>query len=99
MSGMKKRIVALAAMAAVLLVLTCAVLYETVEADHDCTGADCSVCHPIAVCQGALRDLSLAAVAVAWAAAAADALCGAVPPGGRPIGTATLVTLKVKLTD
>lgn len=99
MSGMKKRFVALAAMAAVLLVLACAVLYETVEADHDCTGADCSVCHQIAVCQGTLRDLSLAVGVAAWAAAAACALGGAVPPDGTPIGTATLVSLKVKLTD
>ena len=87
----------LAAVLAVVMLSSAA--YIAVEADHDCSGEDCAICHQIDACLNSLRELSLAGVAAAVTAAFTYTLCKAVLLCAETIGTLTLVSLKVKLSD
>ena len=53
-------------------VMLSSVAYIAAEAGHDCTGADCAICHQINVCENLLKSIGLAGSA---AAAAAALLC------------------------
>ncbi len=87
-------------LAAVLtVVMLSSAVYIAVEADHDCSGEDCAICHQIDACLNSLRELSLAGVAAAITAAFTYTLCKAVLPCTEMIGTLTLVSLKVKLSN
>ena len=70
-----------------------------VEADHDCSGEDCAICHQIGVCENLLKTLGLAGAAAAVTAALTYALCRAILPCAERLGTGTLVSLKVKLSN
>lgn len=87
-------------LAAVLVfVMLSSVAYIVAEADHDCTGADCTVCHQIGVCQNLLKSIGLAGIAAAAAGAIFYMLCRVIPPCAQLAHTVTLVSLKVKLSD
>lgn len=53
----RQRAVACIVCAAYLLVTLCSVLFIAKEADHDCAGADCSVCARIAEAANELEKL------------------------------------------
>jgi len=60
-------------------VMLSSVAYIAAEAGHDCTGADCAICHQIHVCENLLKSIGLAGFA-----AAADIFCaGSFPPARR----------------
>ena len=87
-------------LAAVLtVVMLSSAVYIAVEADHDCSGEDCAICHQIDACLNSLREFSLAGVAAAIITAFTYTLCKAVLPCTETIGTLTLVSLKVKLSN
>ena len=45
-------------LAAVLaVVMLSSAIYIAVEADHDCSGEDCAICHQIGVCENLLKSL------------------------------------------
>ena len=50
-------------------VMLSSVAYIAAEAGHDCTGADCAICHQINVCENLLKSIGLAGSAAAAAAA------------------------------
>ena len=81
------------------VVMLSSAVYITVEADHDCSGEDCAICHQISICENLLRSLGFAGVAAAIAAAFTYTLCKAVLPCTETNGTLTLVSLKVKLSN
>ena len=57
-------------LAAVLaVVMLSSAIYIAVEADHDCSGEDCAICHQIGVCENLLKSLGLAGAAAAVIAA------------------------------
>ena len=62
----RKRIAAGVTALVMLAVMLLAAFCVAVEADHDCTGEDCSVCACIRQCENALRQLgeNFAALAV-----------------------------------
>ena len=95
----KKRIAALLLAVTVLLVMLYSALFIAAEADHDCVGENCPICYQINVCQNALKNLSLAVCAVAFAAAFTYTLCRSISACAAVIPNYTLVSLKVKLTD
>ena len=70
-----------------------------IAADHDCSGEDCAICHQISTCENLLRSMGLAGAAAAITAAFTYTLCKAVLPCTETIGTLTLVSLKVKLSN
>ncbi len=81
------------------VVMLSSAVYIAVEADHDCSGEDCAICHQIGVCENLLKTLGLAGAAAAVTAALTYALCRAILPCAERLGTGTLVSLKVKLSN
>lgn len=87
----------LAAVLAVVMLFSA--VYLAVEADHDCSGEDCAICHQIGVCENLLKSLGLAGAAAAVTAAFTYTVCRAILPCAEMNGTLTLVALKVKLSN
>ena len=87
----------LAAVLAVVMLFSA--VYIAVEAEHDCSGEDCAICHQIGVCENLLKSLGLAGAAAAVTAAFTYTMCRAILPCAETIGTLTLVALKVKLSN
>ena len=87
-------------LAAVLaVVMLSSAIYLAVEADHDCSGDGCAICHQISVCENLLKSLGLAGAAAAISAAFTYTVCRAILPCAEMNGTLTLVALKVKLSN
>ena len=87
-------------LAAVLAaVMLSSAIYIAVEADHDCSGDDCAICHQIGVCENLLKSLGLAGAVAAITAAFTYTVCRAILPCAEMNGTLTLVALKVKLSN
>lgn len=87
----------LAAVLAVVMLFSA--VYIAVEADHDCSGEDCAICHQIGVCENLLKSLGLAGAVAAITAVLTYTMCRAILPCTETIGTLTLVALKVKLSN
>ena len=81
------------------VVMLSSAVYLAVEADHDCSGDDCAICHQIGVCENLLKSLGLAGAAAAISAAFTYTMCKAILPCAEMNGTLTLVALKVKLSN
>ena len=87
-------------LAAVLaVVMLSSAVYLAVEADHDCSGEDCAICHQIGIYENLLKTLGLAGAAAAISAAFTYTMCRAILPCTETISTLTLVALKVKLSN
>lgn len=87
-------------LAAVLtVVMLFSAVYLAVEADHDCSGEDCAICHQISICENLLKSLGLAGAAAAITAAFTYTVYRAILPCAETIDTLTLVSLKVKLSN
>lgn len=80
-------------------VMLSSAIYIAVEADHDCSGDDCAICHQINVCENILKSIGLAGSAAATAVAILYILCRIIPSCTEVARTFTLVSLKVKLSD
>ena len=87
----------LAAVLAVVMLFSA--VYIAVEADHDCSGEDCAICRQIGICENLLKSLGLAGAAAAITAVLTYTMCRAILPCTEMIGTLTLVSLKVKLSN
>ena len=74
-------------------------VYIAVEADPDCSGEACAICRQISICENLLKTLGLAGAAAAISAAFTYTVCRAILPCTEMIGTLTLVSLKVKLSN
>ena len=81
------------------VVMLSSAVYLAVEADHDCSGEDCAICHQIGVCESLLKSLGLAGAAAVITVAFTYTMCRAILPCTEMIGTLTLVSLKVKLSN
>ena len=99
--NMTKKFRFLTGLLAVVLavVMLSSAVYIAVEADHDCSGDDCAICHQISVCEDLLKSLGLVGAAAAVTAAFTYTMCKAILPCTEMIGTLTLVSLKVKLSN
>ena len=87
----------LAAVLAVVMLFSA--VYIAVEADHDCSGEDCAICRQISICENLLKSLGLAGTAAAISAVLTYTVCRAILPCTEMIGTLTLVSLKVNLSN
>ena len=98
---MKKHLRIAKILLAVLLLaaMLCPLIFITAEADHDCTGADCAICHQLQVCENLLKSIGLAGAAAVFAAAVRYTPCRVIPSCAEVVRTFTLVSLKVKLSD
>lgn len=95
----RTRIAKILLVALLLVAMLCPIIFITAAADHDCTGADCAVCHQINVCENLLNSLGTATAACASVAAAVYLLCCVIALGAETICNFTLVSLKVKLSN
>ena len=87
-------------LAAVLAaVMLSSAVYIAVEANHNCSGEDCAICHQLRVCENLLKSIGLAGAAAVFAAAVGYAPCSVIPSCAEVVRTFTLVSLKVKLSD
>ena len=87
-------------LAAVLAaVMLSSAVYIAVEANHNCSGEDCAICHQIGIYENLLKTLGLAGAAAAISAAFTYTVCRAILPCTETISTLTLVALKVKLSN
>ena len=87
-------------LAAVLAaVMLSSAVYIAVEANHNCSGEDCAICHQLQVCENLLKSIGLAGAAAAISAAFTYTVCRAILPRAEMNGTLTLVALKVKLSN
>ena len=87
-------------LAAVLAaVMLSSAVYIAVEANHNCSGEDCAICHQLQVCENLLKSIGLAGAAAAISAAFTYTMCRAILPCAEMNGTLTLVALKVKLSN
>ena len=87
-------------LAAVLAaVMLSSAIYIAVEANHDCSGESCAICHHLQACENLLKSIGLAGAAAVFAAAVGYAPCRVIPSCAEVVRTFTLVSLKVKLSD
>mgnify|MGYP006871075376 FL=1 len=87
-------------LAAVLAaVMLSSAVYIAVEANHNCSGVDCAICHQLHALENLLKSIGLAVAAAVFAAAVRYALCRVIPSCAEVVRTFTLVSLKVKLSD
>ena len=87
-------------LAAVLAaVMLSSAVYIAVEANHNCSGEDCAICHQLQVCENLLKSIGLAGSAAAAAAAIRYILCRILSSCTEAARAFTLVSLKVKLSD
>ena len=94
-----RRILAMLITVAILVVVFSSALFLAEEAHHDCIGDGCQICLQMNVCQGILKSLSLALHAAVAAFAVTYILYGNFWPCEESAGCATLVALKVKLSN
>ena len=81
------------------VVMLSSAVYIAVEANHNCSGEDCAICHQLQVCENLLKSIGLAGAAAVFAAAVRYAPCRVIPSCAELVRTFTLVSLKVKLSD
>lgn len=63
-------------LAAVLAaVMLSSAVYIAVEANHNCSGEDCAICHQLQACENLLKSMGLAGAAAVFAAAVRYAPC------------------------
>ena len=94
----KTRLFALIVAVMFFAVILFSTAFVVAEADHDCTGDHCAICHQIAICH-TLKQLSLGAQVAALAAALTYTLLRTVLPISNLHTLTTLITLKVKLSN
>ena len=95
----KKRLLTLLAALLLLVVFLSSAIFIVVEADHDCTGNHCSICHHIRLCQGILEQLYTIAGFISIFAAMRHSLQLIIPYIQKNHSHLTLITLKVKLSN
>ena len=81
------------------VVMLSSAIYLAVEADHDCSGEDCAICHQLQVCENLLKSIGFAGAAAVFAAAVRYTPYSVIPSCAELVRTFTLVSLKVKLSD
>ena len=85
--------------AAMLTVILLSGLFIVLEADHDCEGEDCHICHCLEQCQAILNQIGEAVSAGKTAFFTAVLLLASCFHLTRVICKETPVTIKVRLND
>ena len=95
----KNRLIAVLLAVTVVFVVLFSTFFIAENADHDCDGSDCLICNAISICENALKSIVLAAVAVILAAFLSTFTLSKPSLSKRLANNASLVTLKVKLSN
>ena len=81
----------------VVFVMLFSAAFVIAEADHDCIGEDCPICHQIYICENTLRSVGFAAAAVIFAVFSSLFLITLPVFAKKQACNTSLVSLKVKL--
>ena len=95
----RKRIIAILLAGMISVVMLCSALFITKEADHDCVGENCPICCQINICRNIMKHLSLTVGIVVFAATFIYTPDECISACREVVQSATLVSLKVKLTN
>ena len=95
----KSRLITRLLAAVLAAVMLSSAVYIAVEANHNCSGEDCAICHQLQVCENLLKSIGLAGFGIVAAAAGAYTLCRVISACTELIRAFTLVSLKVKLSN
>lgn len=95
----KRRIIAAIMCFALLFVMVSSATYIVIEANHNCTGDGCPICHKIQICRQVLNTVGTALVRAAVSLGAFFLLIAPVHTLFRAAKVVTLISLKVKLSD
>lgn len=95
----RTRVISLLVAVLVLVVMLSSVLYIAHEADHDCVGEHCRICHQISICQNIVENLGFGVIAAAIAIALTYVLASLLTSAQAKSAMTTLITLKVKLSN
>lgn len=95
----KRRITAMAMCLGLLLVMFFSTIYIIREADHNCTGEKCPICHEIQICQQILNTVGTAVLGAAVFSFTLVFLTALTSVHRRESAAVTLISLKVKLSD
>ena len=95
----KNRLIAGLLVMTVLFVMLSSVIYIAVESDHDCSGEDCTICYHINICANTLKSVGLIAAAAAQVVLTGIFAMSLLSFRKRSAVHATLVSLKVKLSN
>lgn len=85
--------------AVILSAVILSVLFLAKEADHDCTGENCPICHAIRDCARALNLLGAAVPGAAILAGSRFVVPASVRRYQEPLFYNTLIRQKVRLND
>ena len=80
-------------------VMLSSAVYIAVEANHNCSGEDCAICHQLNACQHFLKDLGFGGAAAAAVLSLTWFLLERVRTYVVRTPSLTLVSLKVKLSN
>jgi len=94
----KSKHIALLLCIALCFIMFFSVVFIVMEADHDCTGANCSICIEIQSCTSVLKSVAAIGISIAVFAPIFLNLCG-FRIFGFEHRSHTLISLKVKLTN
>ncbi|MDD6022389.1 MAG: hypothetical protein ACI4GA_06385 [Acutalibacteraceae bacterium] len=95
----KKRILAIVFAFAFIFVMLFSTAFIIAESGHNCVGESCRICYQISVCENTLKQLSFGAITLAVFASAAYIAVLAVRSFVLCYAPATLITLKIKLSN
>ena len=98
-NGIKNRIIAAAAVAAVLAIMLFSAFFIAEHVEHDCTGEDCPICACMQLCEGLLRGLETCLTACAAAFAAVTAATASISSFDHFFAGNTPVSRKVRLNN
>ena len=94
----KRNGIAILAVALAFIMLFSA-LYIAIEADHDCHGEDCAICAQICACIDLLKHIGLSFLIFAAVAILRLSVSPTANENSRIYDCASLVSLRVKLSD
>lgn len=95
----KNSFVALMLALTVIFAILSSVLFITAEADHDCTGDDCSICYRIDVCKNTLKNIGQIKGVIFLSVVIFNFALFLFLFEKKHIYNSSLVSLKIKLSD
>jgi len=95
----KKRSIALFLFVIIVFALSFSIAYIAAEADHICSGQGCAICHEMQACANFLHGAGTALTTVTVSACVVYFLLTAPRCIPAPRHAATLVSLKVRLSN
>lgn len=95
----KNRVLAVVLAAAFLFVMLSSVLFIALEADHDCIGESCSICCRLSACENTLKSVGQAVFVLILAALTLQPALLLFSCAKEHFCRASLITLKVKLSN